>query len=150
MTIVDSNNNHIYSKLYNINNLSVTNDDASFDKITLTFSLRYVSTSFDIIESLLKNVNCLKVHRIDKLLHNVVKRGRKIDAEIPQDSDLYDVCNILSGTKLLFMRDISGHGLKCTIKLNINPTTFLAVHFGSRVNELFSFDKSNGFIYFCK
>ena len=76
MIIVDSNNNNIYPKPYNINNLSVTNDDASFDKITLTFSLRYVSTSFDIIESLLKNINCLKVNRTDKLFHNV-KRYNK-------------------------------------------------------------------------
>jgi hypothetical protein len=136
MTVVDSNNNNIYPKPYNINNLHVTNDDASFDKITLTFNLRYNSISFNAIENLLKSINCLKVNHIDNLLHKIVRRGRKIDAEMPQDSDLYHICNILSGTKLSFMRDISNQGLTCTIKLNINPTTFLAVHFGNRVNEL--------------
>lgn len=136
MAIVDSNNNNRYPKLYNINNLSVTSNDASFDKITLTFSLKYVSTSFNMIERLLKSVICLKVNREDKLFHNVKRYNRKIDAEIPQDSHLYDVCNILSGTKLLFMRDVSTQNLTCKIKLNVNPTTFLAVHFGNRVNEL--------------
>ena len=135
MIIVDSNNNR-YPKLYNINNLSVTNDDASLDKITLFFSIRYTSTSFNTIERLLKSINCIKVNRTDKLFHNVKRKNRKIDAEIPQDSHLYDVCNILSGTKLEFIRDTSTNNLTCKIKLNINPTTFLAVHFGSRVNEL--------------
>lgn len=136
MSVIDSNDNNQYPKPYDINSLHVTSEDASFDKITLTFSLKYVSTSFNMIERLLKSITCLKVNREDKLFHNVKRYNRKIDAEIPQDSHLYDVCNILSGTKLLFMRDISGYGLKCTIKLNINPTTFLAVHFGNRLNEL--------------
>jgi hypothetical protein len=64
MIIVDSNNNNIYPKPYNIDNISVTNDDASFDKITLFFSIRYISTSFNTIERLLKSINCLKVNLI--------------------------------------------------------------------------------------
>ena len=43
---IDSNTAIEYPKLYNINNLTVTNADTSYDKMVVRFKLRYERISF--------------------------------------------------------------------------------------------------------
>ncbi len=45
-----------YPRLYNINNLTVTNADASFDKMVIRFKLRYERVSFMDIDGYLDRI----------------------------------------------------------------------------------------------
>ncbi|QED23012.1 hypothetical protein [Candidatus Deianiraea vastatrix] len=130
---VNSDNNTIaeYPKLYNVNNLTVTNADASFDRVHVRFQLRYISSLFSQIEYILKIVSC---GNNMKMFYRVKSRGKRIDAEVnPADGNIH---NMLSGTRLEFMKDKQGNGLTCTVDMVINQTRFLAVHFKNRPHEL--------------
>jgi hypothetical protein len=53
---IDNNTIIEYPKLYNINNLTVTNADASFDKMVVRFKLRYERISFMDIDGYLDRI----------------------------------------------------------------------------------------------
>jgi len=130
-----NNTTHTYPRLYNINNLTVTNADASFDKMVIRFRVMVNSTSTaETIHTHLNNIHYRIYNKDIKLFYNNQGSPFKASCDIIHKKN--GIHCMLAGTKLQFTR-AQGYRdrYKCSVALNINPTRFLAIHYGHRPSE---------------
>lgn len=126
---------HTYPRLYNINNLTVTNADASFDKMVIRFRVMVNSTSTaETIHTHLNNIHYRIYNKDIKLFYNNQGSPFKASCDIIHKKN--GIHYMLAGTKLEFTR-AQGYRdrYKCSVALNINPTRFLTIHYGHRPSE---------------
>ena len=127
-------NSNEYPKLYNINNLTVTNTDASFDKMVIRFKLRYERISFMDIDGYLDRIfygNGFKALQSVKASN---RSKTKVTAKFKKSYNGVEC--MLANTFVSFIQDRNARYVTCIVELIINPTRFLAVHYSDRPSEL--------------